>query len=95
VGNTPAKATKVYLGYPDYERVKEEDIADTGMLAAWQPPSTAHPNGLVQLDETHQVVTGQIEYWQAQYPKAMALTVEDVVKGAYADVAVAKVSHIL
>lgn len=94
IGDVPAKTTKVYLGYPDYEWVKEEDIAETGMLAAWQPPSKTHPNGLVQLDETHPVVAGQVGYWQSQYPAAVALKVQDIVKEAYADVAVAKVSHI-
>ena len=35
-----------------------------------------------------------IEYWQSQYPKALALDVEQIVKDAYADIAIAKISHV-
>jgi hypothetical protein len=93
-GATPARSTTVQLGYPEFQWVVANDIGDQGMIAAWQGPSKAHPTGLIQLDETHPVIQGQIDYWQAQYPKAVWPSVKDVVKDAYADVAVAKVSHI-
>ena len=63
------------------------------MIAAWEGPSAKYPNGLIQLDKTHQVILGQVEYWQSQYPRALAKQAEDIVKEAYADVAIAKVSH--
>jgi hypothetical protein len=90
----PAKKSTVSLGYPDVEWVNKDDINDDGMIAAWQPPSAVHLNGLISIDETHDVIKGQIEYWQAQYPKAVALKVEEIVKAAYEDVAIAKVSHL-
>lgn len=93
-GTTPARRASVQLGYPDAEWVKAEDIGDEGMITAWQSPSKTHPNGLIQLDETHAVIRGQIEYWQSQYPKALAHEVDQIVKDAYADVAIAKISHV-
>jgi hypothetical protein len=36
----------------------DTDIADEGMMAAWQGPSKTCPNGLIQLDETHPVIHG-------------------------------------
>lgn len=89
-----AKKTTVSLGYPDVSWVTKDDINDPGMIAAWQPPSAVHENGLIEIDETHDVIKGQIAYWQAQYPKAVALKVEEIVKAAYEDVAIAKVSHL-
>ena len=38
------------------------------------------------------MIRGQIEYWQSQYPQALSKQVQDIVKEAYADVAIAKVS---
>jgi hypothetical protein len=93
-GAAPARSANVQLGYPDFDWVTADDLGDEGMIAAWQGPSKAHPNGLVQLDETHSVIRSQIEYWQSQYPKPLARDVEGVVKDAYADTAVAKISHI-
>ncbi len=93
-GSASARSTVVQAGYPDYEWVQAEDIAEDGMVAAWQGPTKAHPSGLIQLDESHPVIRGQIEYWQSQYPRAVAPDVETIVKDAYADVAIAKVSHI-
>jgi hypothetical protein len=93
VGTDSAKSTTVRVGYPDYEWVTADDINEEGMIAAWEGPNKAHPNGLIQLDETHAVIRGQIEYWQSQYPSVLATEVKDIVKDAYADVAIAKVSH--
>jgi hypothetical protein len=93
-GSTPAKTTKVSLGIPDCRWVNAEDIADEGMFAAWQPPSAAYENGLIELDQTHPVIVGQIQYWQAQYPKAVGPEVMEIVKNSYEMVAIAKVSHI-
>lgn len=94
VSGVLAKKTSVQVGYPDHEWVEAADIEDEGMMAAWQNPSTAHPSGLIQLDKTHPVIRGQIEYWQSQYPRAVGPQIEDIVKEAYVDVAVAKVSHL-
>jgi hypothetical protein len=93
VGTERAKSTVVRAGYPDCQWVTAEDINERGMIAAWQPPSKTNENGLIQLDETHPVIRGQIEYWQSQYPRALAQQVENIVKEAYVDVAIAKVSH--
>lgn len=93
-GSAPAKTTHIAVGLPDYDWVSAEDIADPGMIAAWQPPGGAWPNGCVMLDKDHPVIRGQIEYWQKQYPPAVAKQIEDIVMEAYATVAIAKVSHI-
>jgi len=39
------------------------------------------------------VIRAQVEYWQSQYPKAVAAQVEKIVRDAYEEVAAAKVSH--
>lgn len=93
-GTQPAKKATVTGGVPQARWVKSEDINDPGMLAAWQPPNTTFPTGCIQLDETHPVIRGQIEYWQRQYPPAVAHQVVQIVKQAYEEVAVAKVSHL-
>lgn len=93
-GTAPAKSTMVAVGLPDCRFVTAEDINDPGMIAAWQQPSKQFPNGVIEIDRTHPVIRGQIEYWQLQYPPAVAKTVEDIVLEVYADVAVAKVSHL-
>jgi hypothetical protein len=92
-GTQKAKSTQVNRGYPQTAWVKSTDINDPGMIAAWQGPSATWPDGLIQLDESHPVVRGQIKYWQSQYPAAHAQQVEAIVKAAYEDVAIAKVSH--
>jgi len=92
-GDVPAKRANVSLGFPDVRWVTAEDINDDGMIAAWQQPSKQFPSGCIELDETHPVIKGQIEFWQAQYPRAVALQVEEIVREAYCDVAMAKVSH--
>lgn len=92
-GTVKAKATKVGLGYPDVAWVGPDDINDKGMIAAWQPPSATYANGLIELDETHEVIQGQIRYWQSQYAPVHSEQIRDIVKAAYEDVAIAKVSH--
>jgi hypothetical protein len=93
-GAEPARTTKVQVGYPDCDWVTADDINDPGMMAAWEPPNKSHPSGLIQLDRTHPVICGQIDYWQAQYPRALSDEVERIVKAAYEDVAISKVSHL-
>jgi len=93
-GDTPAKATSVTVGLPDYEWVTAEDINDGGMIAAWQEPSKKYANGCVMIDKGHPVILGQVEYWQGQYPKSVAMQVGDIVREAYAEVAVAKAAHL-
>lgn len=92
-GVTPAVKTNVTQGYPDVEWVSADDINDPGMIAAWQPPNAKNPNGLVELDLQHPIIQSQIKYWQDQYNPASKFDVERIVKEAYEDVAVAKVSH--
>ncbi len=93
-GATPAKRTTVSVGVPNCRWVTAEDINDGGMIAAWQKPSAQDPNGCIELDEDHPVVRAQIEHWQNQYSPAVKNDVEKLVKDAYEDVAVAKVSHL-
>lgn len=92
-GDRPAKLATVKIGLPEAAWVTADDIADRGMIAAWEPPSTTYPAGCVQLDKDHPVIQTQVEYWQSQYSKAFAVQVEQIVRDAYADVAVAKVAH--
>lgn len=92
-GDTPAKTTTVSVGIPNCRWVTAKDINEEGMIGAWQKPNAADPNGCVLLDENHPVIRGQIEHWQAQYPKSVAKAVEKIVLDAYEEVAVAKVSH--
>jgi hypothetical protein len=92
-GDTPAKTTKVALGVPNCRWVTADDINEAGMLAAWESPNTMEPNGCILLDKGHPVIRSQVEYWQTQYPKSVAPQVEEIVLGAYEEVAVAKVAH--
>lgn len=92
-GDTPAKKTLVPAGVPDCRWVTADDINDPGMIAAWQKPSAKNQNGCIELDRDHPVIRSQIEYWQSQYPVAVAKDVEKLVMDAYEEVAVAKVSH--
>lgn len=93
-GSTSAKKTRVSVGVPDCVWVTAEDINDDGMIAAWQKPSVQYPNGCIELDKGHPVIISQIEHWQGQYSPAVRLDVEKLVKDAYEEVAVAKVSHL-
>ena len=93
-GVTPAKKTTVSVGVPDCRWVTAEDINDDGMIAAWQKPSAQDPNGCIEIDKEHPVILSQIEHWQAQYSPAVGHDVQKLVKDAYEEVAVAKVSHL-
>jgi hypothetical protein len=93
-GSTPAKKTNVSVGVPDCRWVTAEDINDDGMLAAWQKPSVQRPNGCIEIDKDHPVIRSQIEHWQGQYPPAVARDMEKLVKDAYEEVTIAKVSHL-
>lgn len=92
-GIAPASRVDAAQGYPAVEWVKLEDINDRGMVAAWTFPNSTYPFGLIEIDETHPVVRGQVDYWKEQYPAGMATDVERIVKDAYEDVAVAEVTH--
>jgi hypothetical protein len=93
-GTMPAKRTSVSVGIPHCRWVTAKDINDAGMIAAWQKPTAQYPNGCIELDEDHPVVRTQIEHWQNQYSPAVNNDVEKLVKDAYEDVAMAKVSHL-
>jgi len=92
-GSEPAKRTAVSAGVPGCRWVNSADINDRGMMAAWQKPSLQYPDGCIELDREHPVIRSQIEYWQSQYPVAVAKDVEKLVMDAYEEVAIAKVSH--
>lgn len=94
VGQTPAKKTAVSVGIPDCQWVSAADINDDGMIGAWQKPTPQYPNGCIELDKGHFVIKSQIEHWQKQYPAAVSNEVEQLVKEAYEEVAIAKVSHL-
>lgn len=93
-GSAPSKKVKVTVGVPACRWVSAEDINDEGMIAAWQKPSAQNPNGCIELDEKHPVILSQLDHWQGQYSPAVAKDVEKLVKDAYEEVAVAKVSHL-
>jgi hypothetical protein len=93
-GTTPAKTANVTAGVPQCRWVSADDINDPGMLAAWQRANASYPSGCIEIDEGHPVIRGQIEYWQSQYPPAVAQDVAKIVKEAYEEVAIAKVSHL-
>lgn len=92
-GDTPARKTVVEAGVPDCRWVTSADINDPGMMAAWQKPTAQDPNGCIELDKEHPVILSQLDYWQQQYSPAVANDIEKLVKDAYEEVAVAKVSH--
>jgi hypothetical protein len=94
VGDTAAKKTAVTVGIPDCHWVTAADINDSGMIAAWQKPTATYPSGCIELDKDHLVFRSQIEHWQKQYPAAAAREVEQLVREAYEEVAIAKVSHL-
>jgi len=93
-GTTSAKKTTVMAGVPECRWVSADDINDPGMMAAWQTPSALYPAGCIEIDEGHPVIRGQIEYWQSQYPAAVKQDILKIVKQAYEEVAIAKVSHL-
>jgi hypothetical protein len=93
-GQSPAKQVSVPVGLPDCRWVTSDDINDPGMFAAWQKPSARDPNGCIELDREHPVIRAQVEFWQRQYPPAVAKDVEKLVMDAYEEVAIAKVSHL-
>ncbi|GAB4078709.1 ATP-binding protein [Nostocoides australiense] len=93
-GDTPAKTTRVAVGIPDCKWVTEADIAEAGMMAAWQPPSALHPNGCIEIASDHQVIRNQVEFHQNHYPPAVAKDIEKIVRDVYEEIAIAKVSHI-
>ncbi len=92
-GTMAAKTTKVSLGVPNYRWVTADDIKEEGMIASWEPPNALEQSGCVLIVEDHPVIQSQVEYWQSQYPKAVAEQVSEIVKNAYAEVGVAKVAH--
>jgi len=89
-----AKSTSVQGGIPAVEFVTADDLADEGMLASWIPPNQLKPDGCILIDKDHPVLQEQITHWQGQYAPTLANAVEQRVKDAYAEVAVAKVAHI-
>jgi len=92
-GELPAKAMSIRVGLPNCRWVGKDDINEDGMMGAWQKPNAVDPNGCILLDKDHPVIRGQIEHWQNQYPRSVAMRVEKIVLEAYEEVAIAKVSH--
>lgn len=93
-GDLGAKKISAAVGVPNVRWVTADDINDEGMIAAWQKPTPVDPSGCIELDEGHPVIRDQVTYWQSQYPIAVSKQVEQIVKEAYEEVAVAKVSHL-
>ena len=91
-GNVPAIKSIVPGGIPDYEFVGADAI-EPGMLAAWQPSHPDHPSGVVLINVDHPVIRQQVEYWQGQYADHLSAQIEEDVRNAYGEVAVAKIAH--
>jgi hypothetical protein len=51
--------------------------------------------GLISFNVAFTLFTTEIEYWQAEYPKADPKAVEDVVKHAYEEEMIARIKHIM
>jgi len=93
-GESPAKAKSAPVGLPHVQWGSKEDVDSDGMIAVWTDPNPSQPSGLILMDKTHPVILSQISYWQSQYDKVNAKQIEEIVRDSYADVAMAKVSHV-
>jgi hypothetical protein len=89
-GPTKARRRVVSGGVPDFRVVRAGEIEDD-MLAAW----SAHEGecGKVLINVDHEVIRGQIEHWQQQYPPHLADQVANTVIQVYGQLAAAKIAH--
>lgn len=91
-GATPAAKTHVGGGIP-YYRVAKGDEVEPGMLAAWSPHDTDHPEGVVLLNVDHPVIREVVKHWTDQYADHLAEQIEKDVIDVYGQNAVAKIAH--
>ncbi|MGH9196007.1 MAG: hypothetical protein ACRD1T_09735, partial [Acidimicrobiia bacterium] len=67
-GDERARQRHVAVGLPKHEWRAEPDMFEPGILAIWNAPSQANPDGLVQLNTEHPVIQEEIAFWATQYP---------------------------
>jgi hypothetical protein len=91
-GRDSARARKTAVGLPKHEWKIGDDF-ESGIFAIWNPPSTANPEGLVQLNLEHPVFLEEVRHWAPQYPTHLEDEVVRVIKDTYAQLAVATVAH--
>jgi hypothetical protein len=87
-----ARERRAAVGLPKAEWKAGDEFQD-GIFAIWNPPSTANPDGLVQLNVDHPVLREEILFWAPQYPTHLEDEVIDVIKTTYATLAVATIAH--
>jgi hypothetical protein len=76
-----------------YYRVAKGDEVEPGMLAAWSPHDTDHPEGVVLLNVDHPVIREVVKHWTDQYADHLAEQIERDVIDVYGQNAVAKIAH--
>lgn len=93
-GNAAARKSRGEVGLPQFRWVPDDgETFEKGMMAVWNPPSPANPNGLIDLNIEHPVVQEEFRHWVAQYPPHLEDEVVAIVKAAYGQMAVATVAH--
>jgi hypothetical protein len=92
-GPDTARERSAAVGLPQADWVKDEELFEPGIFAVWNPPSPANPSGLVQLNVEHPVFLEELRYWAPQYPQHLEDRVTEVIKAAYAQMAIAMVAH--
>lgn len=93
-GETPGIRRKVPGGVPEGRHVPAHAFPDDEKyLAVWNPPTSEHPAGLVQVNSDHPVLRKVIEFHSEQYAPHLADEIEEKVLQVYVEVAVAKVAH--
>jgi hypothetical protein len=93
---TAQKATEnnLYLGLPNCVFIDDPADFEPGMLAAWTPPNSSEPSGLIQIYRDHDIFKQIVSLAQKDYQGYHADKVRDVVEAVYREVAVCKVAHI-
>lgn len=88
-GDQRAKESTADFGIPSYYPVGPDDVKKN-MVAAWNPK---HPQGPgVMLNVEHRLISGQIIYWQDQYPM-FPEQVREAVIACYGESLVARICH--
>lgn len=91
-GSTPAKATTVRGGVPEY-LWDDESQGEVGKAAVWSPPSPACPNGRVTLNRDFRPFQDMVTHWQDLYPPRCAHTIRQEIEGVYGEAMVARIAH--
>lgn len=93
-GTQAARKSRGDVGLPEYRWIEDDgDTFEQGMMAVWNPPSSASPRGLVDLNISHPVMVEEFNHWRSQYPPHLEDEVDKYVKAAYAQLAVATIAH--